>query len=282
MKFPHSTFKIVSSRLSVLLICVAALTSWSMAQGLSVDNYSAKTSEITVPQLAPTPTILNGVVNCADLDANDGSYPSIVDNRELKLDFATPNGTFQFRTYTTNRREVILIGEPPVMPPAYRNITVASSGDTLTSFSTLQAPTSPLIYAVILKVGNISYVYYYPNGTTGDTNLDANNQNSISHISFCFGTSLAPSAAPATISGRVVNTDGQGISGSRVSVLDPTSGATMEVRTNPFGYYTFDALPAGNLYIISVIDKRYTFNDNVRSITLNEDLADMDFVANPE
>jgi hypothetical protein len=51
--------------------------------------------------------------------------------------------------------------------------------------------------------------------------------------------------------------------------------------TNPFGYYNFTDLPVGRTYILAVGNKRYVFPGNPRVVSLQNDLADVDFVASP-
>jgi hypothetical protein len=92
---------------------------------------------------------------------------------------------------------------------------------------------------------------------------------------------LAPSAAPATISGRAVNSLGGGIGGARITVTDAQSGATFVAITNPFGYYTIEGTEVENFYIMTISHKQYTFADDTRSFTLHDNLTGVDFVANP-
>src|SRR5688500_16258588 len=94
-------------------------------------------------------------------------------------------------------------------------------------------------------------------------------------------TQLSPSAAPATISGRTVDSFGYGIGGTRVTVMNAATGETFYSITNPFGYYTIDRTEVGNFYIMTVSHKRYVFADNTRAFTLNENLVGVDFIANP-
>jgi len=92
---------------------------------------------------------------------------------------------------------------------------------------------------------------------------------------------LAPTAAPASISGRVVDSFGNGIGGARLTVTDAANGFTWNAISSPFGYYTIDGLEVSNFYVMTVAHKRYQFTDDTRSFTLNEDLAGLDFIANP-
>ena len=96
-----------------------------------------------------------------------------------------------------------------------------------------------------------------------------------------FNSNLVPSAAPASISGRTVDSFGNGIGNTRVTVTNAETGETFYALTNPFGYYTIEGPTVGSFYIMTVSNKRYTFADNTRTFTLNEDLAGIDFVANP-
>ncbi len=88
-------------------------------------------------------------------------------------------------------------------------------------------------------------------------------------------------AAPVSVSGRVVDWSGRGISGARINVVNPSNGSINSVLTNGFGYYTVDNLPAGEFYVVTVAHKRYTFTDDTRALSVNDDVANMDFTANP-
>ncbi|HEX6127225.1 MAG TPA: carboxypeptidase-like regulatory domain-containing protein [Pyrinomonadaceae bacterium] len=94
-------------------------------------------------------------------------------------------------------------------------------------------------------------------------------------------TQLQPTAAPASVSGRITDSFGTGIGGARLTLVDAQSGNSFSALSNSFGYYTIEGAEAGNFYVMTVSHKRYTFADDTRSFTLNEDLAGMDFVANP-
>jgi hypothetical protein len=94
-------------------------------------------------------------------------------------------------------------------------------------------------------------------------------------------TQLQPSAAPASISGRAVNSLGAGIGGARITVVDAQSGSTFVAITNPFGYYTIEGTEVENFYIMTISHKQYTFADDTRSFTLHDNLTGVDFVANP-
>lgn len=92
------------------------------------------------------------------------------------------------------------------------------------------------------------------------------------------GNPLAPTAANASVSGRVVDQNGRGVSGARVAMQDQ-AGNVVWAMTNPFGYYRFADLPTGQTYLIAPQHKWYEFQP--RTIAVNDDLTGVDFVAEP-
>ena len=92
-------------------------------------------------------------------------------------------------------------------------------------------------------------------------------------------TQAGPTAAPASITGRVSDATGMGLRGVSVTLVDVTTGEVRSAITNTFGYYTFRDMTVNDFYRMSVSSKRYVFDTPVRSFTLTEDLAGMDFVS---
>ena len=88
-------------------------------------------------------------------------------------------------------------------------------------------------------------------------------------------TVLAPTAADVSLSGRVL-AGKRGVSGATV-VLTDRQGANRQTRTNPFGYFRFDAVEAGETYIIGIRAKRYRFAPQVVAVT--GDLSELNFSA---
>jgi hypothetical protein len=90
---------------------------------------------------------------------------------------------------------------------------------------------------------------------------------------------VAPTAANASIEGRVLTADGNGIANAEVVV---TGGGLTEprvYRTNQFGKYRFDELPVGENYVISVVSPRFVFTNPAISLTLFESVTEVNFVA---
>jgi subtilisin-like proprotein convertase family protein len=93
--------------------------------------------------------------------------------------------------------------------------------------------------------------------------------------SWCLNFSVGPTAAGATVSGKVVGLDGRGVTGAVVTLTN-TQGQTLSTRTNTFGYFRFSDVPAGSSYVAEVNSKKRRFAPQV--IEVNDDLADVNFI----
>jgi hypothetical protein len=89
-----------------------------------------------------------------------------------------------------------------------------------------------------------------------------------------------PSAASATLGGRVLSADGIGISRANVTLTNG-AGVSRSVTTNSFGYYRFDEVPVGETYIVEVNSKKYLFTDSPRVVNVQDNITDADFRASP-
>lgn len=91
------------------------------------------------------------------------------------------------------------------------------------------------------------------------------------------GDSLAP-ASNFSVSGRVVRANGNGIPNVFVTITD-LAGQSRTVSTNPFGYYKFEDVISDSTYTVSVRSKRYNFATSSRTVTVQGDVTDVDFVS---
>ncbi len=94
-------------------------------------------------------------------------------------------------------------------------------------------------------------------------------------------TAVAPSAAPVSVSGRVMTADGRAVSGARLIIEGGNLKSPRWALTNPFGRFRFEGLAPSMTYIISVGSKRYTFTEPVRTITPKENISDLEFTSRP-
>lgn len=97
---------------------------------------------------------------------------------------------------------------------------------------------------------------------------------STSDISCPAGTT----AAPVSISGRVISPFGRGLAGARI-VLTNSIGERRMAVTNPFGYFSFKEIGSGETYIVEITHKSYYFTSQVLSVT--NDLTELNFTALP-
>lgn len=106
--------------------------------------------------------------------------------------------------------------------------------------------------------------------TTGG--IGANNH------TFDVGFAQMPSAAAASVEGRILTADGRGIRNVQVYLVEE-DGTTHAALSSSFGYYRFEDISVGQAVVVSVRAKRFTFPDPVRLVTLKDNLTGFDFVA---
>ena len=92
---------------------------------------------------------------------------------------------------------------------------------------------------------------------------------------FLLAENLAPTAASVSVSGRVVQSNGFGISRATVQMVDPGTNETKTAITNAFGYYRFDDVEAGSTYLISVRHKTFQFISRV--VNVADNVTDFNF-----
>lgn len=85
-----------------------------------------------------------------------------------------------------------------------------------------------------------------------------------------------PVAPTATVRGRVIDASGRGMNLVRLIATLP-DGSQRMYHTNSFGYYTLNALPAGNITITATRKGLHTVTENIQ---LSADLADHNMVLN--
>jgi Carboxypeptidase regulatory-like domain/Putative Ig domain len=83
----------------------------------------------------------------------------------------------------------------------------------------------------------------------------------------------APSAANASVRGRLISPFGRGLANAGVAITNTATGEIRYARSNQLGYFNFQELAVGNVYVVEANSKRFVFNS--QSFTLNEDLTDL-------
>lgn len=89
---------------------------------------------------------------------------------------------------------------------------------------------------------------------------------------------LAPTAAGATVSGRVLTAEGNGIRNAVVYLTD-SNGNVRQAVTGAFGNYTFTDVSVNSDYILTAFARRFTLTNPTRILSVRSDVAGEDFVA---
>jgi glutamate synthase domain-containing protein 3 len=89
-----------------------------------------------------------------------------------------------------------------------------------------------------------------------------------------------PTAAGVSVSGRVLSPEGRGITNAVITVSGNSLAQPISILTGRNGRYTLQGLTAGETYVVTVASRRFQFDMPSRVVTLNDNLADLDFVGN--
>jgi hypothetical protein len=223
------------------------------AQTISVSSGTARPSSLTIIKRA---NIVGGITSQAFSFIATGGFGS--PNTFTLFDNGTVGADTITRTFVTVPGP-ITVSEIPVVNWTLTDISCSISADS--GFAIGTATVTP-------GSGGSS--------PTATINLLAANDATCTFTN----TFVGPTAAQATLSGRVTTKSGMGIRGAMVTILDATKGTSKVAVTNTLGYYTFTELPVEDLYVLSVSAKRYTFSENSQqSFVMHEDAAGINFTS---
>ena len=93
---------------------------------------------------------------------------------------------------------------------------------------------------------------------------------------------MVPVAANVSLGGRILTANGSGIRNVLVTVSGGDLPFPITAQTGSFGFYNFPALHSGQTYTVTVTTKRYTLAEPTRMVTLNSNVSNFDFVAEPQ
>ena len=126
------------------------------------------------------------------------------------------------------------------------------------------------ITPLTIAIGSTFYIRFVDSDVAG-----ADDGLSIDNFSL---TAAAPTAAPASVGGRILDANGNGISRVQVKISGGELSEPLYALTSPFGYFNFE-VPVGQTYVITINSKSYTFSNPTRVINVNDNVTDLSFTA---
>jgi len=131
--------------------------------------------------------------------------------------------------------------------------------------------------------GDASSGSYSLTGTIGQSAAGTDSTNGGFSLKGGFWTTIriAPTAASANIEGRILTANGQGIR-NVIVILTDSNGAIRSTSSGTFGFFKFDDLTVGNVYTITLLSKRYQFEQPSQVLYLLDNVADLRFTAVPQ
>lgn len=85
-------------------------------------------------------------------------------------------------------------------------------------------------------------------------------------------------AGNVSVSGRVMTAE-RGIRNANVMLIGGNLTEPIYAKTNDFGAYSFTDLPANQIYVVSVISRKYRFSQPSIVLELQNNVTDADFIA---
>jgi hypothetical protein len=116
-----------------------------------------------------------------------------------------------------------------------------------------------------------------PAGSFGVISVTTGGPGANNHT-FDAGFNATPTAAGVSVEGRITLQAGNGIRNVRVTLTEE-DGTVHSALTGAFGYFRFQNVPVGQTVIVTVAAKRFTFTQPTRIVLLQDNLAELDFVA---
>ena len=131
-------------------------------------------------------------------------------------------------------------------------------------------------YRVIRVVGGTSVSFPTSTVNTGTHTATLTGVSTFSD--WTVGETAAPTAAPASITGRISNPDGSPLGGVILNLGGSQSARTI---SDSNGLYRFDNVETGKLYFVRPERANFSFSPSERTFSLNADMTNAVFTANP-
>ncbi|HMT06784.1 MAG TPA: carboxypeptidase-like regulatory domain-containing protein [Pyrinomonadaceae bacterium] len=134
--------------------------------------------------------------------------------------------------------------------------------------------------SVVASGGTSTGGTYSLAGTAGQSVTNTSSATPFAVRSGFWQPNLGPTAATVSVSGRVTTAVGNGIRNVRVTLTDGR-GVIRSSITGAFGYFRFDDIEVGQTVVLSIVAKRHSFANPTRILSVQEEIADVDFIAEP-
>lgn len=121
---------------------------------------------------------------------------------------------------------------------------------------------------------NPTSVQRIPNGT--DTNNNATDFQVAAPTPKA--ANVGATAAGVSVEGRVLTSRGKAVAGAKLTLTD-AQGNTRSVLSARNGSFLFSDVEVGQTYVLNINSRGYRFNEPTRVLTVNENLAGIDFIA---
>ncbi len=216
--------------------------------------------------LASTDTTLAYAVG----DAGFGSNPNVVHIAYDRNNTGAPLTTLF--GIDSGRDTLIRIGgvDGSPSPNDGQIFTVGSLGSNVTSFGGFDIQGGSNTAYAVLRVNSVSILH-----TIDLTSGVATPVGAISDGLIIDGIAVGACNNGATVSGRVLTSDGRGLRNATVSITD-SNNVGRTATTSSFGFFSFANVATGGAYTFRVASRLYRFNS--QTITVNGDLTLPDFV----
>lgn len=232
-------------------------------------------SSVTV-DTSPSAVAVNSATNKVYAINTDSNNVTVVSTSIIAaIPLNTDALTFPANSTTSNTPTINLTAtstySPTAPPPPHIYFQVDSTTGNWTQAANISSTATTLTAAAttsVLSTGVHTIYFFATDGSEATTSSLFENNNYFTKFApetssmigginaYQFAVRLAPSAANASISGRVFSLNDTPISRMKITLTDQ-QGELRSATTNSFGYFKFTEAAVGQIYVIAGSSKRY-------------------------
>ncbi len=238
----------------------------------ALDGNAAANRIAGITSMVSSLTIANGAtfyIRYSDFNASGADDGLGIDNFSLTAILAAPAAP----TITNGNTATFVVGQAGTF-------TVTTSGSPVSAI-TLTGGTLPTGLTFTDNGNGTATITGTPaSGTNGSYSLvftASNGVNPDATQNFTLIVDLAPTAAGTTAGGRVTESNGRGIFRALVTMTD-SQGSQRQAYTNQQGFYTFENVPGGQVYVFTAMHRRYLFEQPTQVQFIGEEENGINFI----